>query len=755
MILALFPLFMKGQSTTVDFDNDWRFMLGDDSLAVAADYDDGQWRRLTLPHDWSIELGFDSNAPAGSDGGYVTTGIGWYRKHFTVNEGSDKGIQTLLYFEGVYMNANVYVNGQMAGSHPYGYTSFWVDITNLLCSTGKNVVSVRVDNSGQKNCRWYSGSGIYRHVRLVQRKKDGINDPWKLFIRTESVSGISADGMTAESATIRISYEGQPDELRTLGNVKLWCPEQPALYDVEYGELTVPFGIRKIEFSATEGFRLNGRPYEINGGCTHHDNGILGAAAFDKAEWRKAELLKKAGFNAVRTSHNPPSEEFIRACDNIGLLVLDEIFDIWRTKKRDYDYHLYFDEWWQRDVDAMVLRDRNHPSIIGWSNGNEIEERGKLEVVTTSKHLADRIRQLDPSRPVTQAICAWYENWEMFDVLGETLDIFGYNYQMQRAEEDHQRVPDRIMWQTESYPRDAFRNWRLVTEHPYVIGDFVWTGIDYLGESAIGVWHTDGENREEFYMDPNRFPYHGAYCGDVDLIGWRKPISHYRSMLYNRTDSLYLAVREPDGYNGHITETGWSVWPTWECWNWPGHEGKEIEVEVYSLYPRVRLYLNDKQMGELPTDKNHEYKATFKIAYQPGVLRAVGVKDDGRDIKGSSQTLSTTGKPTRIVLKSSDTNMKADGKDICFVDIEVQDAKGNVVPDADNQLTFKVTGNATLQAAGNGNIKSPESYSDDTHQVWKGRALAVVRSTTHPGKSMLTITAPGLKPAHIVINSKK
>lgn len=749
--ILLFITQVSAASKTL-FDNNWRFRLGDDSLAIAPSFDDSQWRKLTLPHDWSVEGEFNKYNPAGNNGGFLPCGIGWYRKTFDVPT-AVQGKQLLLYFEGVYMNASVYVNGKKAGGYPYGYSSFYVDITGYVLTGQANVVAVRVDNSQQKNSRWYSGSGIYRHVWLEERTQGGINDPWKLYLQTDTVYGISHDGTQADSAILRISYKGCPDELRIYRRVKLWSPDQPALYEVKVGELYVEHGFRTIKYSATKGFLLNDKPILINGGCLHHDNGILGAAAFDKAEWRKAELMKQAGFNAVRTSHNVPSPEFLRACDHLGLMVIDEPFDGWRDKKNEYDYHLLIDEWWQKDIDAMVLRDRNHPSIICWSNGNEVMERKKIEVVTTSRKMAERMRALDPSRPVTQALASWDKDWEIYDPLAATLDITGYNYMIHKAESDHERVPSRVMWQTESYPRQAFSNWAKVNDYPYIIGDFVWTALDYLGESSIGTWHYEGENRGEHHQGEH-FPYHGAYCGDIDLTGWRKPISHYREILWSE-EGLYMAVKEPQDYYGHISETHWSVWPTWESWNWARHEGKQIEVEVYSRYPKTRLYLNGELVGEKATTRDEKFKAVFPMTYRPGVLRAVGLREDGTEDISSERILRTSGKPTRLKLSPTQTTMTADGQDITWVTVEVVDNNDVLVADASNKLHFTVSGQAQLIATGNANLKDTVSYASSDREAWKGRAIVVLRSGNKPGKVVLSVSSEGLPTARQTIRIYK
>ena len=670
----------------------WQFVQNDSDFTKA--------QNVTLPHDWSICHRFDVNAPAGNDGAYLPTGKGWYRRTLTLGK-AYAGKKIRLYFEGVYMSSQVFVNGHKAGGWPYGYSSFWVDATPYI-NLGRNEIVVSVDNAQQKNCRWYSGSGIYRNVWLVR--------------------------------TIEVEAP------------RLWSPDDPYLYEAELAvpggdKLNVSYGIRTIDYDVERGLLLNGKPIKLNGACLHHDNGILGAAAYDEAEYRKARLMKEAGFNAVRTSHNPPSEAFLKACDEVGLLVIDEAFDGWREHKNEnvYDYSTLFDAWWQRDVDAMVCRDRLHPSIFCWSIGNEVIERKKIEVVKTAHLLATRIRELDPQhRPVTSALAAWDRDWDIYDPLAAEHDIVGYNYLIFKAEGDHERVPSRMMMQTESYPRDAWSNYRMTMDHSYIFGDFVWTGLDYLGESGIGRYYYEGEVPGESWERP-LYPWHAAYCGDVDLTGKRKPVSYYRSLLWNG-GKTYMAVREPDGYHGKVKTSMWSTWPTTDSWNWPGWEGKPIEVEVYTREPKVSLYLNDQLIGEQATA---EMKATFSLPYQAGTLRAVA-GDERCEIQ-------TAGKPAAIRLTADKTALSSAG--LVFVIVEIVDAEGRVVPTANDQLTFAVKGNATLLAAGNADIKDEDPYFDNSHHVWQGRALAVLRYTGKQGKAALTVTAKGLPTARLVLKN--
>ncbi|MBN2201448.1 DUF4982 domain-containing protein [bacterium] len=778
-----------GTDRSLFFGEDWKFSLGDDATACAPDFSDQNWRTLDLPHDWSIEGRIDHQNPTGQPGGFFPAGVGWYRRHFKAPSGwRDKRVS--VYFEGVYMNAEVFINGHSLGVHPYGYTSFFHDLTEHLRLKSDNVLAVRVDNSRHLNSRWYSGSGIYRPVRLIVTDPVHVA-PWGVFITTPDVrpeeaavrirtrienetgfpqtilletSIMDGNGKTSGRDTMTVVCPPgggrEVDRTMTIRSPRLWTPETPDLYQARISvrqgrrnldDIVTAFGVRSLKFSPENGFQLNGKTVKLNGGCVHHDNGCLGAAAFDRAEERKAELLKAAGFNAVRTAHNPPSEAFLDACDRLGLMVIDESFDCWKTGKNPQDYASVFDEWWRRDLESMVMRDRNHPSIVMWSTGNEIIERTDPEAVKTAKMLAECIRQMDPTRPVTSAMTTWDQGWEIFDPLMAAHDVCGYNYQMHRAVTDHERIPSRIIAQTESFPRDAFSNREMVRNHEYIIGDFVWTAIDYLGESGIGRTFYSGEPKGESWEN-DVYPWHASYCGDIDLTGWRKPVSHYRSLIWNEAPMLHMSVREPDPDNGAIQETLWSVWPARESWTWPGREGRDLQVEVASNYPVVRLYLNDALVGERPTGREQEYKAVFTLPYAPGLLKAVGVRD-GREME--SAVLKTAGPPARIRLTADRSRLSADGQDLSFVTVEITDAEGNIQPNAGNRLHFEVSGPGVIAGVDNGNGKDLDPYTGPDRNAFHGRALVVVRSAREAGKIRLEAHAEGLSPASMMIRSEK
>jgi beta-galactosidase len=528
---------------------------------------------------------------------------------------------------------------------------------------------------------------------------------------------------------------------------------------------------------------LNGVPIKLAGGSVHHDNGPLGAAPFDRAEERKAELLKQAGFNAVRTAHNPPSPAFLDACDRLGLLVLDEPFDVWTESKRKYDYARFFNEWWQRDVDAMVKRDRNHPSVILWGIGNEIPEVWKAEGATIAKQLADRVRSLDSTRPLTQAFpgATYGPNP---DAAIAQVDIAGYNYNLaQNLSEDHQRVPGRIMMTTESFQADAFEQWALTRDHSFIVGEFVWTAMDYLGESGIGAWSygtakqasqmgqmknflrtymakmgADGKNPMAASQNGQSsnplmpgFPWHAAYCGDLDLTGFRKPSSYYRDILWNGGDRVFATVRLPESEDKKLIAAAWSVVPTLPSWTWPGQEGKPLTVEIYSGADAVRLFLNDKLIGEKPTGRDEAFKADFEVPFTAGTLRAEGIRS-GKLVAES--ILETAGAPVRLKFTSDRTVLNADGQDLAFVTVEAVDDKARVRMDAAENVRFDISGAGTIAAVGSGDGQAKESYSGSTFGLFHGRALVVLRTSRSAGPIKMTAQADGLAGASIVIKSK-
>ncbi|MEO5944192.1 MAG: glycoside hydrolase family 2 TIM barrel-domain containing protein, partial [Ferruginibacter sp.] len=641
LLLAVFNLLLV--TTTVNaqrmenlFDASWKFFKGDVFNGESLNVMDANWRTVELPHDWSIEdlpnqsdsvIGPFSKSSIGATAtGYTLGGTGWYRKHFKLNNISGRKIS--IRFDGVYMNSDVWINGNHLGNHPYGYTPFLYDLTPYLKKGGENILAVRVHNEG-KNSRWYSGSGIYRHVWLINSAPVYI-EPGGIFITTPSVSAHTsiinvktaiiceknssslklvttiqdAKNKIVATAESRVSSTKELSQDIVVKNPSLWSPDAPYLYqaitDIKKGDkiidhLVTNFGIRSIDISAAKGFLLNGKSIELRGGCVHHDNGPLGSATIDRAEERKVELLKKYGFNAVRTAHNPPSPAFLDACDRLGIIVIDEAFDQWQRQKNPQDYHLYFDTCWKKDLDALVLRDRNHPSVVFWSIGNEINERVDSSGLAIASQLIAEVKRLDDSRPVTNALCSFYDHpgykWDITAPAFALQDVGSYNYMWKEYETDHQKYPQRIMMGTESYAKQALVNWNLVEKHAFIIGDFVWTAMDHLGETGLGNSRIDSGNRRGGLLQP--FPWFNSWSGDIDLIGEKKPQLYYRDIVW-RTKTMNVVIHKeiPAGMKETVSDWGWP--DELPYYYYPGSEGKPLQVKVYTRYQQVRLELNGK-----------------------------------------------------------------------------------------------------------------------------------------------------------------
>jgi Beta-galactosidase/beta-glucuronidase len=806
LLLSFISCFGQNKTSTdfkrdIPFDNNWLFLKDSLSSAESPNYDDSKWQKVELPHDWSI---YDLPNPIpdsisgpffkGSIGnfatGFTVGGTGWYRKKF-ITENSMKNQIITIQFDGVYMNADVWINGQHLGNHPYGYTPFYFDITNFLKPAGQqNVFSVRVRNEG-KNSRWYSGSGIYRHVWLTETNPIHIAQ-WGTYITTPNVSDkkatikikylinnersfngniqvttsiISPEGKTVTQGKHILALNGDDSisdtETFSLLKPELWSLETPRLYKaisiVREGNKLIDraetsFGIRSIHIDAENGFVLNGKNIKLHGGCIHHDNGPLGAASIDRAVERKIEILKANGFNAIRLSHNPQSKELYDACDKLGMLIIDEAFDAWQQPKNPDDYHVYFNEWWKKDLDAMILRDRNHPSVVIWSIGNEIPERVTSEGLNTEKELVDEVHQLDPTRPVTEAFPFFFEEmnkgktWESTIPPFAMLGVGGYNYQWRQYEPDHVKFPERIMMGTESVAKEALENWSMVEKHPYVIGDFVWTAVDYMGEASIGYSAlNDGTKKFGFSIG---WPYYDSWCGDIDIIGNKKPQSYYRDVVWRRKP-IAMAVHAPipEGSKEIVSYWGWP--DEWPHWTWQGAENKPLQVHVYSHAPLVRLYLNGKQIGEQKI-KDSSITATFEVTYHKGVLKAVNVIN-GKET--DALEYKTAGNPTHLNLTADHSIIKAGRNDLSYVTVQVVDDNNNIVPTADIPVSFSISGEGEISAIGNANPTDLSGFHNKTKHTFHGTCLAIVRPTRKKGIITLKASANGLKSSQIVIKT--
>lgn len=776
---------LLGQQTML-FDNDWRFFRGNNATASEPIFDDSKWRKLDLPHDWSIEdipgtgSPFDTAAVSHVNTGFTSGGTGWYRKTFTMAP-HQRGKRIVIRFDGVYMNADFWINGVALGNHPYGYTSFFYDITDHIKWNAPNTIAVEVKNEG-RNSRWYSGSGIYRHVWLQVLPPVHVAQ-WGTFITTPEVTKNWAavnikttvqnetlmpgkiqlitkikDAKGIVKATVTVTKEiaantaVEFDQDVKIPAPALWSPASPALYTAvtevyhqqkKTGITTTTFGIRRISFDAVHGFRLNGTTLKLKGGCVHHDNGPLGSKAYDRAEERKVALLKASGFNAIRTSHNPPSPAFLEACDRLGMLVIDEAFDTWNDRKNKEDYHLYFKDWWQKDLESMVKRDRNHPSVIMWSTGNEIPNRGKDEVAAVAASLTAFVKQLDNTRPVTCGVNGIDQHPDAFL---EALDVPGYNYALSSYETDHERFPGRVMYGSESFPLEAYDYWKGVTDHPWVIGDFVWTAFDYIGEASIG-WLGYPQSKK-FY------PWNLAYCGDIDICGWKRPQSYYRDVLWKK-DQLSLFVKSPhptfEDWNEKLEP--WSKW-NWEDvvprWDWKGFEDSLLEVTVYSSCEVIELFLNGRSLGKKTTGNDEKFRATFQVPYQTGNLKAVGYKGNQQV---AVSTLQTPGKSAGLQLSADRNIIKANNQDLSYITVELTDASGNRDFKSETPVNFSLEGPATIVGIGNGNPKSTESFQALHRKTWQGRCLVIIKSTGMPGTITLHASATGRIKSQVVVKA--
>jgi beta-galactosidase len=785
-----------------DFNAGWEFHMGDISDPGNPGSNENDWIPVHLPHDWSIidykvqdslyQGPFYKDLPGGVDVGYLRNGVGWYRKVFVSPENSESK-HLLIGFDGVQTQMELWVNGTLIGEHVYGYTPFYFDVTTALKGPGeKNMIAVKTVNPGE-NSRWFAGAGIYRPVTLSLLDPVSI-EPWGVYVKTPQVSadlarvvmeisvGNKRTANTEISAEILIySPDGQSYKQSaglhmveanskamlsasvTIKEPSLWNTNHPDLYKAQVrlmeNGLTIDsyelmFGIRSITYSAEQGFLLNGDRVLMKGACMHHDNGLLGAAAFPDAEYRRVKMMKESGYNAIRTSHNPPSESFLKACDELGMLVIDESFDQWVEPKRPNDYSNYFKEWHTRDIEAMVYRDRNHPSVVMWSFGNEVKERADPEGIEIGKALAAAIREVDDTRPVTQAVCGFWDNpgkeWDYSVGAFSMLDIGGYNYQFLNYESDHARFPERIMYGSESVPQHAWENWEMVKRHSYVIGDFVWTGMDYIGESGIG--HQDLVDQDSIQEGSflKSWPWYLSWCGDMDILGNKKPQSYYRDILWGESNLEMVALRPvPEGKREAISYWGWP--DELKSWNWEGYEGVPIKVKVYTSYPKVSLELNGVAMGTLMIDSLSKYTAQFEVPYAPGELKATAISENGEE---ESLILKTSGPATQLASFAERTMIPAHRNALAFIHVLARDQNGQEVVYDDSEIRVRVSGPAILLAAGNAAPEHQGSFTDNSFRLFRGRGLVIVRSTGEPGTIAVELSSVSMGKTSVILEAE-
>jgi beta-galactosidase len=779
---------------TTNFDKDWTFHLGEVSGGESPDLDDGQWRKLNLPHDWSIEGQFSETNPATPSGGALPGGLGWYRKTFSVPASAKSG-SVWIEFDGVYRNSEVWLNGHYLGKRPYGYISFEYELTPHLNYGGaKNVIAVKVDNSQQPNSRWYSGSGIFRNVWLTITDKVLV-DHWGTYITTPEVSEqsatvniktklrnqLSSDQSVTLTTTVvnttgaevarAVSEQvvhsdsvSEIDQDLTVKRPALWTIEDPYLYkaisQVSAGGKIVdryetPFGIRHFLFDRDKGFLLNGVHLKINGVCDHHDLGSLGAAVNTRALERQLEILKGMGVNGIRTSHNPPAPELLELADRMGFIIMDEAFDMWKNKKTEFDYHLDWDQWHKRDLEDMVLRDRNHPSIFIWSIGNEVTEQWGHNPLagTIALELSGIVKSLDKTRPITSA-CNNVETQNGIITSG-ALDLVGTNYSHDRMGEFLKMFPGRPIIGTETtsslatrghydMPSDQIRRWphkwdepfkegnpdltcsaydncsapwgstqeetlKLEKKYDFFSGMYIWTGFDYIGEPT-----------------PYGWPARSSYFGIVDLAGFPK-------------DTYYLYKSE---------WTNQPVLHLFPHWNWK--PGQTVDVWAYFNTEEVELFLNGKSLGtKRKTDD--EMHVFWRIPFEPGTLKAVG-RTGGKVIL--IDEVRTAAQPAKLVLVADRKAIKADGTDLSFVTVKVVDKDGVVVPNADNLVKFQVSGPGFIAGVDNGSETSMESFKADHRKAFNGLCLAIIQAKETAGRITLKATSDGLAEASLTIETR-
>ena len=807
MLFFVLMGFAQETRTVVDFDKDWHFHLGDVPGAEKAEAKDADWRKLNLPHDWSIEGTFGKDNPASPEGGALPGGIGWYRKTFTVPAAS-KNKLVYIDFDGVYQKSDVWINGHHLGFRPNGYISFRYELTPYLNFGGENIIAVKVDNSVQPNSRWYSGSGIYRNVWLVTTDKLAI-DQWGTYITTPQIDSTAAlvdiklsikdnnaagdsihnnfrpfgiDYRIYDARGIEISHA--PDILMVIrsrsvnkqshlklfvSNPILWTLDNPYLYKVviklyyqdkkRYPTVladtyTTTFGIRYFNFDADKGFTLNGKPLKILGVCDHHDLGSLGSAVNTRALERQLQMLKEMGCNGIRTSHNPPAPELLDLCDKMGFIVMDEAFDCWEQGKAKYDYHLFFKEWHKRDLEDQILRDRNHPSVFIWSIGNEIPQQGDTSALRLAPELAGIVRKQDPTRPITTANDRPDTSNKI--IKSGAIDLTGYNYHEFDYATFHDRYPGKKFIATETtsgletrghydMPSDSVRiwparwdkpftegnadnsvsaydnvrpawgstheaTWKVMKKYDFLSGMFIWTGFDYLGEPT-----------------PYSWPSRSSYFGIIDLAGFKK-------------DVFYMYQSE------WTSKTVLHIFPHW---NWEA--GKLVDVwAYYNNADEVELFLNGKSLG-IKKKTGDDLHVMWRVKYEPGTLKAISRKD-GKEVL--TDVIHTAGPAAKIVLEADRSTINADGKDLSFITVKILDKDGNLVPNADNLVNFKINGEAFIASVDNGDEVSHDPFKADYRKAFNGLALAIVQAKEKAGEVTFSASSDGLASASLVLKLK-
>ena len=780
--------------------NDWQVTEGSLQNPLMMNMLSG-WQKCCLPHDYQITKERNPNSLTEDNEGWTQGAAVFYKKEFVLTAETENK-RCWLELEGVAGVCEIWVNGKYAAKHMNPYTGVLVEVTELV-HVGENTIQVHVDSRMKPNSRWYVGTGLYRCAWMHVSEQVTIL-PETLHITTKALEGNRATlGISAnvcgkadsvifvvKDRTGRIIAEEatapQEDHAAielTAPDIIPWCPGTPELYTVEAtvlsGEISdttsVRTGIRTIEVNPQEGFKLNGMPMKLKGGCIHHDLGLLGAAEYEAANRRRVKLLMESGYNALRGAHNPFGPSFYDVCDELGMLVIEEAFDEWVLGRTDFGLHITFEDRWERDLEDMVRRDYNHPSIIMWSTGNEVEERdGSADGYAWSRRLADKVRSLDSTRPVSASACSLFIEYTQrpsadadegvtgnqalnmaYDTFAEgrdlwgpataeyfaPLDVAGYNYKTARYTYDGEKYPGRVIYGSESYPRAAFQSWQATEENSHVIGDFVWTAWDYIGEVGVGRWEISDEPRP----GSANYPWLLANCSDIDLLGRKRPQSYYRDMVWNCGDGPKLFCLPPELTGKNIARLSWGWLPVRRSYSFPGQEGQNMEVHIYADAEEVELFQNGVSMGKVPCGKTEEYMAVFTLPYHLGKLEAVAYhngQESGRDV------LCTAGETAELHLSLDRPAILADGRDLAFLTIQAVDGNGNPVFDENAEVTVKVLGSGTLLALGSSDPKPDRviPYGLESCPLFEGTAMAIIRSEAGAKGCMVEATlANGIK----------
>jgi beta-galactosidase len=826
--------------TLIAFDDDWCFLRSDHPAGERLELDVSAWQRVQLPHDWSIEdlpgapnttapwtpplatwtvtrvpakpstvpirtaswpdpspdspplrVGpFDPEASAGTWGtAWTVGGVAWYRKSFLAPTMSVRD-RVEIRFDGAFGETAVWLNGTKLGSNVYGYGAFSFDITEHLRPAGTNLLAVRVVNE-RETSRWYSGSGLNRHVWLTVTGPVRIA-PWGVAVTTPRIDSMVADvqvdvdvqnhladqtvvdiytrlrdasGRAVGDAHSRLavpaSSTGKGRLVLRVAEPRLWGPENPHLYSADVslavqGRVTdissVRFGMRCVAVSATGGLTINGEAIKLKGACVHADHGILGAVAIDRAEVRKVELLKQHGYNAIRLGHHMFPPAFLDACDELGMLVVDEVFDVWETPKfRNNDYSKHFKQHWRDDIERMVRQDRNHPSVIFWSIGNEIPERIAPRGVEIAAELREAVLARDTSRLITAGING--PPGSEGEPARRSLDVVGYNYMLKYLDADNDAYPNTVFMLTEQWAKDIHDGWRKVEVCPWFIGEFVWAGMEYLGEVGVGssmllpVGTAPPQSPLPFTMFLWDYPAYLSGCGEIDILGRRKPQGLYRDVLWERS-AIELLIQRPTPTGTYEWLSDWGWHDELESWTWKEPQGRTMVARAYTHGDEVRLMLNGREIGRKSVTRADKLTAEFEVPYEPGELVAIACRG-GQEI--GRKKLVTVGAATAVRLCAERSSIAATPNDLAYVFAEILDAQGRRVPDAAVPLTFSLEGPARLRSTGSANPRGLKSFSDPNCTTFHGEALAIVQASSRPGRAVLRVSSPGLSPDSIDI----